>query len=150
MTRTHLGCCAALALLLACGEGPTPERVWTPADHVQPPSRQVDPARIPQRAPEALSPEEQRLRAARALWSVSCASCHGADGSGGPEAPGPVPNFQDAAWQTSRTDAQLALSIRNGRGMMPAFDNVDEAGLAALVGLVRAFAPPPPPPPAAE
>lgn len=131
---------AFVILALGCGDqGPPPDRVWTPADHAQPPGRQVDPSRMPSRPPERVSPEEQRARAARALWTVSCARCHGSDGRGGAEAPPGVPDLTLASWQTTRTDEQLAISIRNGRGMMPAFDSLDDQAISALVGLVRSF-----------
>jgi mono/diheme cytochrome c family protein len=55
-----------------------------------------------------------------------------------------MPSFADPALQASRTDAQLAEVITNGRGgFMPAFgDRVSPEGVAALVRHVRGFGAP--------
>jgi mono/diheme cytochrome c family protein len=54
---------------------------------------------------------------------------------------GPRPvNFHDPAWQASRTDAEVASAIRDGRGAMPPFADVlkpDE--IAALAVYVRSL-----------
>lgn len=59
---------------------------------------------------------------ARAVWVERCVVCHGADGRGG--APSSVgfnagltatpPDFSDAEWQASRTDAQIEAMIASG------------------------------------
>src|SRR5689334_20404816 len=61
---------------------------------------------------------------ARHLFDSVCATCHGRDGRGGvPSAEGqPAPrNFCDAAFQASRSDAELKQAIRAGKGPMPPF-----------------------------
>ncbi len=53
-----------------------------------------------------------------------CAKCHGQDGRGGVPITdgGPPPrDFTDRAWQSSRTDAELAAVIAAGKPPMPAF-----------------------------
>ena len=53
-----------------------------------------------------------------------CARCHGQAGSGGlPLTPGgPAPrDLTDPAWQATRTDAELEVTIREGKTPMPAF-----------------------------
>jgi uncharacterized membrane protein len=77
------------------------------------------------------------------LYRQRCARCHGADGGGEskrkrlPE----IPDFRDPEWQASRTDAQLRISILDGkRTAMPAFrDRLGEDQARELVAEVRAF-----------
>jgi len=69
------------------------------------------------------APGDTRAEAAQLFDSV-CATCHGRDGRGGvPSAEGlPAPrNFCDAAFQASRSDAELKEAIRAGKGPMPPF-----------------------------
>jgi mono/diheme cytochrome c family protein len=84
-------------------------------------------------------------RAAEALWTVSCAGCHGRDGKGqGPQRPpgAQPPDFTSAEFQQQRSDAQLVQVITAGKGMMPPFGKqVNPQGIAALIGHIRAFAP---------
>jgi mono/diheme cytochrome c family protein/uncharacterized membrane protein len=97
-------------------------------------------------------PAAQRLTAgtsdtstAAKLFMQFCAKCHGADGTGSAvrnELP-KIPNFTDAAWHMRYKDAQLAVSILDGKGAsMPSFTGkVDQRQVRALVGHIRAFAP---------
>lgn len=84
-------------------------------------------------------------RAAQALWKVACAGCHGLDGrGGGPSLPpgASVPNFTDAAWQSSRTDAAITDVIRDGRNLMPPFgEQVTADGINALLAHIRSLNP---------
>lgn len=126
--------------LVACGQDkPADVRVWRPEDHAQP--AEVDPGRVPSEVP-ADQPADP-ARAAQALWKIACAGCHGLDGrGGGPSLPpgANVPNFADAAWQQSRTDAVIADVIRNGRNLMPAFgEQVTPDGINALVTHIRSL-----------
>lgn len=76
------------------------------------------------------------------IFGAKCAICHGKDGRGQQNwrAKG-QPDFTDANWQKSRTDAQIADSIKNGKGkFMPAWKNkLSEEEIIALAGRVRAF-----------
>lgn len=125
--------------LTACGE-PAPTREWKPSDHGQP--ERVDDREQGSGEPEGAS-EDTVARAARALWNASCASCHGRDGRGLGEGRPPgatIPDFTTEAFQSGRSDAQLAEVIRNGRNLMPAFGKqVNDHGVQALVQHVRAF-----------
>jgi mono/diheme cytochrome c family protein len=126
-------------LLMACDGRVTQQREWRPADHGQP----ATPA--PTDSAEAREPEQGGVdRAADALYSVSCSSCHGRDGrgQGSGRPPGAVlPDFSSAEFQKQRTDAELLQVIRDGRGMMPAFGKqVNEQGQSALVSRIRRFA----------
>ena len=82
---------------------------------------------------------------ARHLFDSVCATCHGRDGRGGvPSAEGqPAPrNFCDAAFQASRSDAELKQSIRGGKGPMPPFGTLfDDEQLTLLVAYIRGFNP---------
>jgi mono/diheme cytochrome c family protein len=84
---------------------------------------------------------------ARHLFDSTCAVCHGRDGRGGvPAAEGlpPPRNFRDAAFQASRSDADLKHVIRDGKGQMPAFGPLfDDDQLTLLVAYVRGFSPKP-------
>ena len=83
---------------------------------------------------------------AERTFNTVCARCHGADGKGGvgPEGTNPPRNFCDAAFQSSRSDEQLAQVIRGGKGAMPAFGNLfPDPDLRALVRKVRSFNPDP-------
>src|SRR5437660_1141987 len=64
---------------------------------------------------------EQRKRATIALYSRYCVRCHGVDGRGVWDIPD-VPDFTNGTWQASRSDAQLARIVWEGRGaVMPRF-----------------------------
>jgi hypothetical protein len=66
------------------------------------------------------SPEEEKS-AAMGLYNRYCIRCHGVDGRGVWDIPG-VPNFTNTTWQASRSDAQIARIIMEGRGaIMPPF-----------------------------
>jgi uncharacterized membrane protein/cytochrome c5 len=79
--------------------------------------------------------------AAQALYAKLCRRCHGPDGKGGRKGGDDVPDFTRASWQRGRGDAQLLVSILEGKGDgMPAFDgrlNADQA--RGLVAHVRAL-----------
>jgi mono/diheme cytochrome c family protein len=70
-----------------------------------------------------------------------CAKCHGAEGRGGvPLTPdGPKPrDLTDAAWQATRSDADLAAVIRDGKPPMPAFASLlSPQQIQALIGKIR-------------
>jgi mono/diheme cytochrome c family protein len=49
-----------------------------------------------------------------------------------------MPDMTQASFQGQHSDAQLIETIKNGRGMMPAFgQELTEAGAAALVQHIR-------------
>ena len=87
------------------------------------------------------APAAERPADAAALFSQACARCHGADGTGGlPTVPnGPRPaDLTAAEWQQTRSDADLAAAIRNGRGAMPPFEDVLTSDqITALAAHVR-------------
>lgn len=80
---------------------------------------------------------------AAALFQRHCQRCHGADGSGRTGAADGLPNFTRAAWHGQRSDAELVVSIRDGKGAgMPSFSGrFSEAQVEGLIEYIRAFAP---------
>jgi mono/diheme cytochrome c family protein len=124
-------------LAVSCSEDPSQLREWRPDDHGQPAAPPPD--RQPDAPAEALTPEQAEARARTALWNVSCASCHGRDGSGGGPGLPPGTRVPDLR-STQRTDAELLEIIANGRGLMPPFgQKLSEASIAALVAHVRSL-----------
>jgi mono/diheme cytochrome c family protein len=87
------------------------------------------------------SPEEEK-RVTMALFNRYCIRCHGPDGRGVWDIPG-IPNFTDGVWQDSRSDAQIARIIVEGRGaVMPQFRgtlSLEEAW--AIARYLRTFKP---------
>jgi mono/diheme cytochrome c family protein len=87
------------------------------------------------------SPEEEK-RVISSYFNRYCIRCHGVDGRGVWDIPG-VPNFANPRWQASRTDAQLARIILEGRGaVMPPFRGtltLEEA--CAMARYLRTFVP---------
>jgi Cytochrome C oxidase, cbb3-type, subunit III len=69
------------------------------------------------------SPEEEK-RVVASLYNRYCIRCHGVDGRGVWDIPG-VPDFTNVRWQESRSDAERARIIVEGRGaVMPPFRGV--------------------------
>ena len=50
------------------------------------------------------------------VWKSKCASCHGADGKGKTDQGQKmqIPDYTDAAWQKSKTDADIKKAISEG------------------------------------
>lgn len=78
-----------------------------------------------------------------AVFAAKCALCHGKDGRGLPNwRTKGQPDFTDAKWQKSRTDAQLFASTKEGKGkFMPAFKaKLSDEEITAVVARIRGFA----------
>jgi cytochrome c6 len=77
-----------------------------------------------------------------ALFGQKCAVCHGKDGKGVSawKSKG-IPDFTNANWQRAHTDAQIAETIKNGKGRnMPPFNGkLSDSQISAVVGQVRAY-----------
>lgn len=119
-------------------------RDWRPDDHQQPEGGEVDPSRVPDSTEPSSDPTgTDEERAVAALWTVSCASCHGRLGHG--DGPGQPPGAQvrdlsNAEWQASVTDEEIAQVISGGRGLMPRFDDrINPRGVEGLVRFIRAL-----------
>jgi mono/diheme cytochrome c family protein len=72
-------------------------------------------------------------------WRQQCSACHGAlgrgDGQMGPMVKAPDLTRED--WQSRVTDAEIAATIKDGKGKMPKFD-VPDPVVQGLVARVRA------------
>jgi cytochrome c oxidase cbb3-type subunit 3 len=129
-----------LSFTLAACERDAPDlREWRPSDHDHtdnPAPAQVDVSDAGARGGMLHGIDEVVLVA----WRQNCTTCHGIIGRGdGPQAAMTRPrNLSDPQWQGRVTDADIAETIRRGRGAMPAFD-LPEATVTGLVKLVRLF-----------
>jgi mono/diheme cytochrome c family protein len=90
------------------------------------------------------------VRAGAAVYLEKCLACHGKDGKGGPASAAMpnLPDFTSRAWQNGRTNAQLSVSILEGKGtLMPPFrDHLKAEQVKALLDHLREFGPAQPPP----
>ena len=124
----------ALATLLTAACGQAGLREWRPEDH--------DSGVTGSSANSAAPTNDDPHASARALFSAQCASCHGGEGHGdGPMAAMFRPaDLSASALQSSRSDAELAAAISNGRGRMPAFNqSLRPEAVSALVRLIRSW-----------
>jgi ubiquinol-cytochrome c reductase cytochrome b subunit len=98
-------------------------------------------------APPATASAETaaRLRTAAGLYRQYCLSCHGVEGRGSELKAGmpTIPDFTIAPWQVTANNAQLAVSILDGKGtLMPAFrGRISDQDAQDLTAYVRAFGP---------
>lgn len=75
-------------------------------------------------APGCQSPRQRSaVERGRAAFGRICSGCHGFDGKGGTRAGFTVPprDLTDPAFHAAITDEQILLTLRNGKGQMPAF-----------------------------
>jgi len=90
---------------------------------------------------------DQNNREGSRIFQRFCAMCHGPDGRGtGVRENLPMlPDFTSHAWQESRSDRQLAVSVLDGKGAkMPSFAGKLASEQARdLVAFIRTFAPSP-------
>jgi mono/diheme cytochrome c family protein len=95
-------------------------------------------AQSPSVATDTASP---RWEAASRQFAHLCARCHGSDYRGSPwhQNGRPIPDFTSGAWHERHTDAQLLVSILEGKGTaMPAFTGrVSREQARDLVLLIR-------------
>jgi mono/diheme cytochrome c family protein len=79
------------------------------------------------------------------LFTRFCIQCHGTDGKGDPgrKTLPTIPDFTDGAWQKSRSDVQLRISILEGKDQhMPSNrGQITEAQAGDLMKFVRTFGP---------
>lgn len=127
------------ALLSACSKSPSDIREWRPSDH--------DHTDNPNAAQADLTDGGRTSgtgfdEVALMAWRTNCVPCHGLVGRGdGPKGPAvKARNLADPEWQASVSDAQIAESIRNGKGQMPKL-NLPESTVTQLVKVVRLLNP---------
>jgi quinol-cytochrome oxidoreductase complex cytochrome b subunit/cytochrome c len=132
-------------------KGPLVEPRPKPPPEVPPAEPKIVPAPEGTPAPPPAPDTEtrERLRVAGDLYGTYCLSCHGTDGRGTPmrATMSKIPDFTSRTWQAGVSNAQLAVSIREGKDQMPSFSTyVNEAHARDLAAYVRAFGPERPPP----
>ena len=68
--------------------------------------------------------QAERIRAAGTTFNTLCIACHGVDGRGtAVRAAMPLlPNFTAHDWHTTKSNSQLATTILEGKGLMPAWN----------------------------
>jgi mono/diheme cytochrome c family protein len=89
--------------------------------------------------------QAEKIRAAGATFNTLCIACHGADGRGtAVRAAMPLlPNFTSHDWHTTKSNSQLATTIMEGKGLMPAWNTQLTADRARDLALyVRSFGAP--------
>jgi mono/diheme cytochrome c family protein len=132
---TSVSLCTMLTVVIVT-TGSTRQIVADPGAAAPPPASSPA-AKLP------ASSSADELRAARKLFSKSCAKCHEEDGQGREKTPSEpaIPDFGDRRWQAKRTDSQLLVTILDGKGAsMPAFHGKIPDGQArTLVGFIRAL-----------
>jgi mono/diheme cytochrome c family protein len=129
---------APLLLALSCNEAPTDRREWRPSDHDHtdnPSENQVV------GGPDGGSPELARVglnEVSLMAWQQNCVRCHGRLGRGdGPQGPMTrATDLGDPDFQRTITDEQMLKSMKEGKGLMPAFP-LPEPTLKNLIQLVR-------------
>jgi mono/diheme cytochrome c family protein len=86
-----------------------------------------------------------RIRVGESIFRQYCFVCHGLDGKGNGMRPvlPPIPDFTNPAFHQEHSDAQLLVSILDGKGtLMPANrGRVTEDQASSLVAYVRTFGP---------
>jgi mono/diheme cytochrome c family protein len=94
----------------------------------------------PDVTPAAAARDKQMAFAAR-YFRHHCATCHGEHftGADARDLTPQIPDFTSGAWQKSRSDAQLLVSILEGKGkrMPPFHGRLDREKARALVAYVR-------------
>ena len=92
------------------------------------------------------SPGSSNGHPAEAAFRANCQECHGTDGKGTTvrEAMPTIPDFTNAEWQASRSDAVMRHSISEGKeGLMPPMKDklaASRTDVSDLVAFVRGFA----------
>ena len=85
-----------------------------------------------------LTPAARNASPGAQVYESQCAMCHGVDRAGAP------PAFPSLVGVVGRLTAeQVAEQVKNGKGRMPSFPNLDEAAMTALLDYLRSDAPTP-------
>jgi mono/diheme cytochrome c family protein len=87
-----------------------------------------------------------RVRRGTVIFQQFCMVCHGEDGTGNIQRANlpPIPNFKDPAWHKTKQDAELLVSILNGKNtlMPPNVDRISRDEARDVLAYIRAFLPP--------
>jgi mono/diheme cytochrome c family protein len=121
----------------------TPEAPGTPEQAAAASNNTVLPPRPVESTPSAHQGASNREGSR--LFQRFCARCHSPDGTGTNmrDSRPTIPDFTQRAWQVSRNDPQLLVSVIDGKGVgMPPFrDKVAREQVRDLVAFIRAFGP---------
>jgi quinoprotein glucose dehydrogenase len=79
-----------------------------------------------------LVPTERGGSAGRQVYQAQCAVCHGPERKGAPPA---FPSLVDV--MSRLTAEQVAETVKKGKGRMPSFPGIDDAGMKDLVAYLR-------------
>ncbi len=125
----------SLLVLVACSPDPGPVREWQPADHDQQESK----ANSNQVRQKAESKEDDTRELAELAWRKNCVSCHGPEGHGdGPQGRMvQAPDITKAELLEKLSDDDIASTIKHGKNRMPAFANLPDRVVTALVARLR-------------
>ena len=91
--------------------------------------------------PNPMSPDQRSLNNGRINFQINCAVCHGPLGHGdGPATKfGMVPMSLVSDAAKNRTDGYIFGMIRNGRGLMPTYNRIEEPDRWDIVNYVRSL-----------
>jgi mono/diheme cytochrome c family protein len=103
---------------------------------------------VPGSEPAAGAKQSAKVaRSAGGVFTMHCIKCHDRTGEGtkARDSMPEIPDFTSAAWHQKRTDAQLTVSILEGKGTrMPSFaDRLTKEEARDLAAHVRSFNPMP-------
>jgi len=92
--------------------------------------------------PNPVAPDARSLLNGRKYFSINCAVCHGAAGDGNGYLKQLSPTFAFAPSLTAdvskaRTDGYIWGMMRNGRGLMPSLNRLEEVGRWDVLDFVR-------------
>ena len=118
--------------------------VLTDAGHLARTLAQGNPDAASVKNPVAATRES--VAAGKAVYQRRCASCHGADGSGGAgnDLIGPAPSLVDETWDHGSTDGEIFSVIKNGVPpdfmMVPWKDDLKDDEIWNVVNYLRSLA----------
>lgn len=91
--------------------------------------------------PNPVAPDTASFRRGRVYFQINCAPCHGRAGKGNGEATKlgmvPMPLVSDRV--KNFTDGYIWGMIRNGRGLMPSYNRIEEMDRWDVVNYIRAL-----------
>jgi len=141
---------SAIGTLSGCDRPPAAHELeeWTPRDH-----HSSDDDKLSARAQGAKqvdstprgSGDSDVAPLVDITWRQQCTNCHGASGKGDGQMGALLhaPDLTRAEWQSSVTDNDVAVMIRNGKNRMPKFD-LPEPVVRGLVARIRSLRGAPP------
>ena len=134
-----------LALPKPAGPPPSEGIVKLPPnlEAIQPPSGVPSPEAIKRPLPAPSGELAAQIRVGAGLYQQFCLVCHGPGGTGNTvrAAMPPIPDFTNRAWHKPKTNAELVVSILEGKGtLMPANNTrISRDQARNLVAYIRAF-----------